>query len=283
MTTCKSCDGTYEYVFGLKSEKVKCTLNLYKHENCFTVRILSNDCNLIFTEILIEKKNPLFDDKSFYIMGNKIFTVEDSSTSRFNDIKKLFESGFNVQNYINYSGNNYAGETKDDLPNGKGILYYGRTNKIMAKSNFVDGKLDGQSILYSKDQNIEIICDDIVNMKPVQYVTILFKNINKEIQVDMIDFAVKHKTEIYLVEMDKYIETLAMYAIMNDNYIFEPHKFLFLNKKPEQQYEEMFEILNDNKNLLIRYTANVNNTFKIIRYLMILYFPFFLYLLCNVK
>ena len=120
-------------------------------------------------------------------------------------------------------------------------------------------------------------------MPPVQYVTILFKNINKEIQVDMIDFAVKHKTEIYLVEMDKYIETLAMYAIMNDNYIFEPHKFLFLNKKPEQQYEEMFEILNDNKNLLIRYTANVNNTFKIIRYLMILYFPFFLYLLCNVK
>lgn len=290
--TVKSCDGTYEYILEGKQCKMdKCTL--YLHINSFTKdkdsHFLINIANpygyTIYSKNLSNKNNPKFDDKSFYILGEKIFTVENSSTSRFNDIKKTYESGIITiaEKFINYFDNKYEGEIKNCTPHGNGILYYEKTNVPMIKSNFVNGKLDGKTVLYSKDQNIEIICDDIVNMKPVQYATVFFKNQNKKIQVEMTDFASKHTSDICLYNVDRYVSALATYAVMNDSDIFEPQKFLFLNKKPEQQYEEIFSMLSENKNLIKTHTNVIYKQFKILNYLLILYFPFFLYLLCNMK
>lgn len=276
-----SCNGTFEYISESR-EKTNCSLGLYKYPDHFSV-VISDENGVIFSDYLTETKKPFFDDKSFYMFGNKIFTVEDSSISRFNEVKKLFESRLNVYDCMVFEGNNYRGETKDGVPNGQGILYYGKTQNVMAKSNFVNGNLDGKSILYSKDQNVEIICDDIVNMKPVQYVTVLFKNMKKEIQVDMLDFANEYKTEIHYDKFDKYVEMLYSFAIANSSAILDPHKFLFLNKSSEQQYEEMFDILMQNNKLMKQNTNKIYSMLEFIRCIIILYFPFFLYLLCNMK
>lgn len=274
------CDGVFEF----NGTNVNCTMGLHRNkENIFTVNF-KNAETIICSEYLTKKKSPYFDSKSFYVLGRKIFTTEEASSSRFNDIKKYFEAYFDVKiEKMFYDGHWYLGEMKDNVPNGYGVLYYGNTNNMMIKSTFVNGKLDGQTVLYSKDQSIEIICDDVVNMHPVQYATVLFKNAEKESLIDMADFNQKHKENICFHQIDKFVNLMANFAIMNDSSIIDVKKFLFSNKTQQQQYEEIFNLLNENNNTLVKFIYRCEYMFKIFGYLLVLYFPFFIFLLCNMK
>jgi hypothetical protein len=279
----KSCDGNFQYLG--KNEKV--TMILSRNQNNGFIVYFKNAENMdIHSEMLNNKKTPYFDNKNFYILGIKLFTVEDASTARFNDMRTFFDKYFNVQvKYISYEGNNYEGETKDNIPNGQGLLYYENTNNAMIRSVFINGKPDGKTILYSKDQNIEVICDDVVNMILVGYAIVLFKNIGKEISVDMSDFDFKNKIKLNLngSEINKYVNKLANFGLLNDSSVVDVQKFVFLNKTQTQQYEEMFGLLTETKNQLQKYNDKMIITAKYFNYLLVLYFPFFLYLLCNMK
>lgn len=237
----KICDG--KYLQYNRDEQV--TMHLMRNEKgIFSVSFINKHNSLLFSEILTKRKNPLFGDKIFSVMGHAVFETERDSTSRYNDMRKFFEQYFNTKyDYLNFNGNNYEGETKDDIPNGQGILYYGQTSRIMTKSTFVNGFLDGATVLYSQDQNIELVCDDICNMKPVQFGTIIFKNQNLEKEVDFNDFNSQYPDILKTKDVDTFVRTVAKFVLSNDKNIKNIDLFLFSNKTQQEQYNELFELL----------------------------------------
>jgi hypothetical protein len=237
----KSCDGTYlQYN---RNESV--TMYLARNEQgIFSISFINEQNSLLFSETLTKRKNPLFGDKIFSVLGQAIFETEKDSISRYNDMRKFFEQYFNTKyDYLLFNGNNYEGETKDDVPNGQGILYYGQTSGVMVKSTFVNGFLDGATVLYSQDQNIELVCDDICNMKPVQFGTVIFKNQNLEKDVDFSDFNSQYPDILKKKDIDTFVRTVAKFTLLNDKNIKNIDLFLFSNKTQQEQYSELFEML----------------------------------------
>jgi hypothetical protein len=182
----KTCDG-FCYLFG---QKQKATLYLIKDKNnVFSYDLINEKNQLVYTEILTKRKNPIFRELSFMVTGIIIFESEKECTARFNDMKNYFYNNFDIKyEYLVYNQNYYEGESKDNIPNGQGILYYGQTRNIMIKGRFENGQMEGPVVLYTEDQNIELVCDDVCNMRAVQYGTILFKNLNLQKDVDFSDF-----------------------------------------------------------------------------------------------
>jgi hypothetical protein len=238
----KSCDGNF-ILFGRKD---LVTMNLTKDTNgVFSYNLVGNGNTIVYSETLTKKKFPVFSEKTFSVLGQNIFETEKDSTARFLDMKRFFDYHFDAKyDYLIYNNNNYEGEAKDNIPNGNGILYYGKTFNIMIKSLFVKGYPEGATTFYSSDQNIELICDDICNMTPVQYGTVIFKNLGIEKEIEFDDFNQNYPNLLKKIDINTFVHTVANFVLKNDKHIeMAPETFIFSNKTQEQQYIDIFNML----------------------------------------
>ena len=89
----------------------------------------------------------------------------------------------NEYTYLN--GDLYKGEIKNNLPNGKGIKYYGSSNKIRYQGDFVNGIQEGRGKYIW--ENGEYYIGDWKNDKKNGYGTIFLNNGRIKYQGNFID------------------------------------------------------------------------------------------------
>jgi hypothetical protein len=239
-----SCDGLY-----IPTDK-KVTMNLIRKSNgSFYYTVCDKNTNItIFTECLINKKHPLFENDGFSIMEKKIFEPEKASLSRYTIMTNFFVDNFNKEhNMCVYNNNYYTGETQNDIPHGEGVIMYGKTTNVCIKGNFRLGVPDGRVILYSKDQHTEVMCNDICNGIPVDYGTVYFKNQNVEKEFEFCDFYTKYpklkNLKFAPIFVDIFIKKVSLYVLEESCEITNIKEFMFLNKTLEEQSATVYDIL----------------------------------------
>lgn len=274
-TLTKTCDGTHY--------NGPVTMHLTRHQNgSFSYTLVNKENAKVCHEILTERKTPVFSEstQTFSVLGIPTFKCESDSTARFNDMKQFFDQYFNTRHaWITFNGNNYEGETKDNVPNGRGVMYYKNTSNIMAKSTFAEGCPDGQTVFYSMDQNIELVCDDICNMKSVQRGTIIFRNKGIEKEVIFDEFS---KCNVELKNgVNKFVHSVAQYVLMEDRSIPNVDLFLFANKTQQEQYTGLFELLTKVQIEQKHNSHQLMVTQKYFQYSMTGMLLGFIYFMCN--
>lgn len=239
----KTCDGIYLPT----NTPVTMELNMIDNFQCTVSLITIKSNQIIFYELITSNKTPIFENYKFSLRGREIFVAEKESYARYNDLKKFFESKFNIiTTRLMYNGDNYNGDVKNDIPHGNGMLYYGDTKKPMCSSTFENGMYAGHTIFYSYDGNIVVDCDDICNNKAVQYGTIYYKNNNISKTISFDDFNELYPDYLSQIDMDveRFINKVSTFALNQDPDIKNTDNFIFSNKNKTEQMTSIYSSIN---------------------------------------
>lgn len=232
----KSCDGIYT-----PNEK-NVTLNMYfdKKKRQLSFKIVDSKDHVYESMNLIKSKLPHCTTDTFSVMGRTIFRTDTTSISRFMILKEFLEDKLN--SYTS-SSENYIGEMKDNMPHGHGTYFYKNTDDPMIIGQFVEGKPNGMVSLYSIDQDIELICDDICNDVPVSYGNILFVNKNVECNFEFKNFFQKHKNIHFSINnVNSFIHNVAEYCLTELD-VKNKKEFLHMNKNDDCKKREEYRLL----------------------------------------
>ena len=227
--------------------------------NYHIINIIDNTNNILITEYIYNKINILFDDILLESkINNSIIKFDSANSIEWTNYKTLLQSIINTKNEIEfYPSKNimYIGNMiymdcvyKEcmRLFHGNGTLFYDKpTNNIMYNGDFNNGLFDGIGVFYSIDNNISIICNNIVNGIPKDKGQININYPNYELIKEFNFYDIWNKSNIMtneniirFVKSNKFVDTIT--------------KLIWTNLKSLDDYK--FEIMQSNDKLNLLYS-----------------------------